>query len=153
MKSTTADGEKSFRMGPVGYVRKTTSGVHLEMLEAFRPALKQLGHFSHVIVLWWADKRDSDKYRRRLQTRPPYAHQKVTGVFACRAEYRPNPVAITTCRIRKVDEEKGRIEIADIDASDGTPIVDLKAYFPVLDRVKDPRTPEWLPEWPEWVPC
>ena len=35
-------------------------------------------------------------------------------------------------------------EVSDIDAYDGTPIVDLKAYFPVCDRVKEATIPEWL---------
>jgi len=43
-------------------------------------------------------------------------------------------------------------EVSDIDAYDGTPIVDLKAYFPVCDRVKEATIPEWLSNWPEWMP-
>jgi tRNA (Thr-GGU) A37 N-methylase len=34
------------------------------------------------------------------------------------------------------------IEIANIDAHDGTSIFDLRAYFPSCDRVKDVRLPE-----------
>ncbi len=44
------------------------------------------------------------------------------------------------------------MRIADIDAYDGTPLVDLKAYFPVCDRVQEARIPEWLAGWPEWMP-
>ena len=77
---------------------------------------------------------------------------KVTGVFATRAEYRPNPIAMTTCKMINVDEGMGFIEVVDIDAFDETPIVDLKAYFPVCDRVKEARIPEWLFDWPEWLP-
>jgi tRNA (Thr-GGU) A37 N-methylase len=82
---------------------------------------------------------------------PPYA-DKLTGVFACRAEYRPNPIAITTCKILEVNEQKGAVEVPWIDAYNGTPIIDLKAYFPVCDRVKQPYIPDWLKGWPEWVP-
>jgi len=73
-------------------------------------------------------------------------------VFATRAEYRPNPIAMTTCKILNVDEIMGIVKVADIDAYDDTPIVDLKAYFPVCDRVKRTRIPEWLSDWPEWMP-
>jgi len=86
-----------------------------------------------------------------MQTKPPYARGKLTGVFACRAEYRPNPIMMTTCRILEVNEEKGIVKIPWIDAHDGTPIVDLKAYFPVCERVKEPQIPEWLSNWPEWM--
>jgi len=123
-----------------------------EILEPYIPALKQLEHFSHAICFWWADQHDNDESRSILQTRPPYAQEKVTGVFATRAEYRPNPIGMTTCRIVDANHEKGVVHVADIDAYDGTPIVDLKAYFPVCDRVKDARIPEWLASWPEWMP-
>ena len=45
-----------------------------------------------------------------------------------------------------------REKVADIDAYDGTPIVDLKACFPVCERVKEAYIPEWLSDWPEWMP-
>jgi tRNA (Thr-GGU) A37 N-methylase len=44
------------------------------------------------------------------------------------------------------------VEVAGLDAREGTPVIDLKAYFPVCDRVRQARTPVWLPEWPQWVP-
>lgn len=143
--------EKQFTISPIGYIRRGES-TYLEISEPFRPALKQLDHFSHVIVFWWADKHDTKKSRSIMQTRPPYAEDKVTGIFACRAEYRPNPIAMTVCKISTVDEDKGVVQITDIDAYDGTPIVDLKAYFPVCDRVKEAHIPEWLSYWPEWMP-
>ena len=63
-----------------------------------------------------------------------------------------NPIAMTTCKLLDVDEEQGVVRVSKIDAYDGTPIVDLKAYFPVCDRVKDASIPKWLSEWPEWMP-
>jgi len=144
--------EETFEMYPIGYIRRLENGIHLEILEPFRPALKQLDHFTHVMVFWWADKHDNEKSRSIMQTRPPYAEERVTGVFATRAEYRPNPIAMTTCKIVEVDEEQGIVRIVNIDAYDGTPIVDLKAYFPVCDRVKEANIPEWLSGWPDWMP-
>ena len=152
MENETAGKGKTYRIYPIGYIRRTEEGIHLEILEPFRPALKQLEHFSHVMVLWWADKHDNEKSRRIMQTEPPYAKGRISGVFATRAEYRPNPIAMTTCPILKIDEVNGIIQITDIDAYDGTVVVDLKAYFPVCDRVKEVRIPEWLLNWPEWMP-
>jgi len=51
-----------------------------------------------------------------------------------------------------MDESAGSLVVDNIDALNGTPIVDLKAYFPVCDRVRDARIPAWLEDWPEWVP-
>ena len=142
----------SYQMFPIGYVRRRENRIILEILEPFRPAMKQLDQFTHVKIFWWADKHDNEKSRNIMQTEPPYAKGKITGVFATRAEYRPNPIAMTTCKMLKVNEANGIIEVTDIDAYDGTPIVDLKAYFPVCDRVKEARIPQWLSDWPEWMP-
>ena len=144
--------EKTFHIHPIGYIRRSEDSVNLEILEPSRPALKQLEHFSHVMVFWWADKHDNEKSRSIMQTDPPYAKGKVTGVFATRAEYRPNPIAMTTCKLLAVDKDRGVVQVTNIDAYDGTPIVDLKAYFPVCDRVREARIPEWLSDWPEWMP-
>ena len=144
--------QQVFELRTIGFVRRPQEGVQLEILEPFRPALRQLGRFSHVIVLWWAHEHDNERSRGFLQTEPPYAAGQVMGVFGTRAEYRPNPIGMTVCKISAVDEEQGIVEIGEIDAYDGTPVVDLKAYFPVCDRVREAWIPEWLSDWPEWMP-
>jgi tRNA-Thr(GGU) m(6)t(6)A37 methyltransferase TsaA len=152
MRKKETKKEKTFSLHPVGYIRRTDKGINLEIMDAFRPALKQLDKFSHAMVFWWADKHDNEKSRNIMQTEPPYARGKITGVFATRAEYRPNPIAMTTCKLLEVNEEKGIIRVANIDAYEGTPIIDVKAYFPVCDRVRKADIPEWLADWPEWMP-
>ena len=144
--------KETFQIYPIGHVRRAEGGIHLEILEPFRPALKQLDQFSHVIVLWWADQHDNEQSRNHLQTNPPYAQEHLTGVFATRAEYRPNPIAVTTCKILGIEEAAGIVRVANIDAYDGTRIVDLKAYFPVTDRAKEVHIPEWVPFNMEWMP-
>jgi tRNA (Thr-GGU) A37 N-methylase len=47
-----------------------------------------------------------------------------------------------------VDEENGVIDLAYIDAFDGTPIVDIKPYLPMSDRVISAEYPEWLEGFP-----
>ncbi|MFX0210235.1 MAG: TrmO family methyltransferase [Candidatus Hodarchaeota archaeon] len=96
---------------------------------------------------------DKEESRNRLQMTPPYGNNPpITGVFASRAEYRPNPIALTTSKILDVDYEEGLIKVGNIDAFDNTPVLDLKAYFPVCDRVKDAKIPDWIVGWPEWLP-
>ncbi len=143
---------KTFTLQPIGAVRRGSDGIRLEIFEPFRPALRQLGEFSHVIALWWIEGWDNPESRQRLQCEPPYAAGHVTGVFACRAEYRPNPIGLTVCELVGVDETRGLVEVKNIDALDGTPLLDLKAYFPVLDRVQEAYLPAWLTGWPEWMP-
>jgi len=143
---------KTINIHPIGIIRRKGSDIRLEIDEPYRPALKQLGEFSHVLILWWGNRADNEEHRAMLQTRPPYAESVMTGVFATRAEYRPNPIEVTVSQILDVDEKGGIIRLANIDAFDGSPILDLKAYFPVCDRVREARIPSWLEGWPEWVP-
>jgi tRNA-Thr(GGU) m(6)t(6)A37 methyltransferase TsaA len=144
--------DNAMTIKPIGTIRRTGESIRLEIAEPFRPALKALDQFSHVIVLWWAHQLDTAEMRAIMQTEPPYAPGHVTGLFATRAPYRPNPISLTTCKLLGMDEAGGVLQVADIDALDGTPIIDLKAYFPVCDRVQSAIIPEWLEGWPEWMP-
>jgi tRNA-Thr(GGU) m(6)t(6)A37 methyltransferase TsaA len=152
---STQPQAQTFQIHPIGRIRRGEDGIRILVDESYRPGLKQLDQFSHVMVFWWADWFDQPDYRanpERLQMEPPYARGHVTGVFASRAPYRPNPIAMTTCTLLAVDEEQGVLFVGDIDAVDGTPLIDLKAYFGVCDRVQEHHIPAWLADWPEWMP-
>lgn len=142
---------ETYKIFKIGQVVMKNSKTYLKISEPYRPGLKHLAEFSHVMVFWWADKFDNAKYRTALRTHPPYATNHLAGVFATRAEYRPNPLALTTCKLIDVNEKEGIVEITGIDAFDGTPIIDLKPYTPSFDRVKEVEIPVWLSFlWPQW---
>jgi len=143
---------ETFVIFPIGYVRRDDGKTYLEILEPYKPALKELEHFSHVQVFWWFSEFQDDMYREITQNEPPY-EAPVTGVFASRSPVRPNPIGLTTAKLLQVDQERGTIEIGNIDAFDGTPVIDLKAYFPVCDRVQEVSVPAWCADWPEWLPA
>lgn len=144
--------QERFEIFPIGYVRRSDGKTYLEILEAYVPALKELEHFSHVQVFWWFSEFQDDMYRGITQSdKAPY-DAPVLGVFACRSPVRPNPIGLTAAEILSVNQDKGIVEITNIDAFDGTPVIDLKAYIPVCDRVESVRVPEWMADWPEWMP-
>jgi tRNA-Thr(GGU) m(6)t(6)A37 methyltransferase TsaA len=148
-----SNSNEEFKIVPIGSVKRTEDGIFIEIFQEYRPALQQLEHFSHVHVLWWADKSDNAKSRGSLQCTPPYGENPpITGVFATRAEYRPNPISMTVAKILEVNHEQGLVKVQNIDAFDKTPILDLKAYFPVCDRVEKATIPDWIKGWPEWFP-
>jgi tRNA-Thr(GGU) m(6)t(6)A37 methyltransferase TsaA len=144
--------ELNFNVKSIGTIQRTSQDIVLNIDETYRPALLTLEHYSHVIVVWWGDQLDSDEYRQTLKTHPPYAEEHLTGIFATRSPIRPNPILMTTCKIIDMDQEAGLIKIENIDAFDGTPILDLKAYYPVCERVREAHIPDWLVDWPEWMP-
>ena len=139
-------GLEEFQVYPIGYIHRDEGDMFVEILPQFRPALKNLEHFSHMTVLFWAHQHGTFEQRNAidLQVDPPYAPGKITGIFATRSEFRPNPILSTPCKIVAVDHEKGIIHVNKIDGFDGSPILDIKGYFPIMDRVRDATIPEWL---------
>jgi tRNA-Thr(GGU) m(6)t(6)A37 methyltransferase TsaA len=124
-------------------VKKQGDRVYLEIYPEFASALKGLQDFSHVWVFYWLHENDLPQQRRTLQVYPRRdPANPLTGVFACRSPERPNLIGFTPCRIMQVKDNV--VEVADLDARDGSPIVDLKPYIPAGDAIPEARTPEWL---------
>lgn len=145
-------GMPEYLLHPIGAVRRDAGTTVVEIDAAYRAALEGLSEFSHLYVVWWANKQDNPKARSICTCQPPYACGRTTGIYATRAEYRPNPIAFTVCKIVNVDATAGRVGLGNIDAFDGTPVLDLKPYYPVCDRVRHVTLPAWLPDWPDWWP-
>jgi tRNA-Thr(GGU) m(6)t(6)A37 methyltransferase TsaA len=141
-----------FEVFPVGYVRRDDGRTYVELLEPYIPALKELERFSHVQVFWWFSEFDDEMYRSVMQSEHAPYDAPTLGVFACRSPVRPNPIALTTAEMLGVDHVAGIVEIVNIEAFDGTPVLDLKPYIPSSDRVKEARVAEWAVDWPEWLP-
>jgi tRNA (adenine37-N6)-methyltransferase len=137
-----------YEIYPIGHVNAAEMEFSLQIDAPFRQGLKMLDQFSHILVAWWADKQDTTQKRERLRTSLPYAPGIEAGVFACRSEFRPNPLSITVCACLQIDAEKGLIQVPYMDAFDKTPIIDIKPYFPVSDRVRDVRVAPWAKDWP-----
>ncbi len=134
-----------FQLRPVGKVEKKGKATALRIDERHVKALKGLEDWSHVWVFYWFDKNDTPTKRGVSQVHPRGNRKNpLTGVFACRAPVRPNLIALSLCKI--VSIEGGVVQIDRIDAFDNTPILDLKPYYPAIDRPRqaDVRLPDWI---------
>jgi tRNA-Thr(GGU) m(6)t(6)A37 methyltransferase TsaA len=142
-----------YQLRSIGTVHASDEEQHyyLQIDGPFRPGLKEMDQFSHVIILWWADKMDTEELRNITTTELPYAPGVEAGVFACRSEYRPNPIGITTMMVMDVDVDSGMVVLPWIDAFDGTPVLDIKPYIPISDRIREYKVASWLSDWPEWM--
>lgn len=77
-----------------------------------------------VIVLTWLDRAERDVLRvhpRGDVTRPEQ------GVFATRSPHRPNPIGLHRVEVAAIEGD--RVRVRNLEAVDGTPVVDVK---PVL---------------------
>ena len=152
MQEKTNSQSITFQVCSIGQINREKGQTFLKIDAPYRAGLEKLDQFSHVQVFWWADRHDNETSRSILKTALPYAEGVQAGVFACRSEYRPNPVALTPCPIVDVNMDTGTIIITDIDAEDGSHILDLKPYIPVCDRIRTVTSAPWFHDWPEWLP-
>lgn len=141
-----------YLLSPVGFIHREGNSIQIKIQPEFTPALKELGTFSHAQILWWFSEFDDESARKTTQFDQMPFEAPPLGVFACRSPLRPNPIGLSTVKILAVDHELGLLKIADIDAYDGTPVLDIKAYMPHCDRVQDVKVPEWAAGWPDWLP-
>jgi tRNA-Thr(GGU) m(6)t(6)A37 methyltransferase TsaA len=80
---------------------------------------------SALIVLTWLDRADRDV----LVVHPRGDRQNpLRGVFSTRSPDRPNPIGLHRVTILSIEDT--RVRVRDLEALDGTPIVDVK---PVLE--------------------
>jgi tRNA-Thr(GGU) m(6)t(6)A37 methyltransferase TsaA len=83
---------------------------------------------SDVVVLFWFHQ--SAGYDLQLHPRGDPS-RPIRGVFATRSPRRPNPIAVTTARIRQV--EGNVLEVDGLDALDGSPVLDIKVHASCFD--------------------
>lgn len=142
----------NYNIEPIGFVRTDEQGFYLEIDKKYVPGLKELENFSHINVFWWCHQLDNKEYREIVECDQPYkkAPEKV-GIFATRSPVRPNPIALTSVSVIRIDFDNGRIYVPYIDAEEDTPIIDLKPYHPAVDRIKDVSVPDWCKHWPKCV--
>jgi tRNA (Thr-GGU) A37 N-methylase len=66
------------------------------------------------------------------------------GIFAQRAKDRPNRIGSTLCKIERVDGL--HISVHELDAIDGTPVLDIKPYMAEFGPREAVRQPAWSQE-------
>jgi len=129
----------AFELRPIGWVRSPlvdradapkqghegSPDAWLEFDPAVGEGLRDLRVGREVIVLTWLDRAS----REVLVTRPrddPARPER--GVFSTRSPDRPNPIGLH--RVEVVTIDGLRMLVRNLEALDGTPILDVK---PVLD--------------------
>jgi tRNA-Thr(GGU) m(6)t(6)A37 methyltransferase TsaA len=132
-----------YHLKPVGIIRKTDEKNWIEIFDDFTDALLGLDGFSHIYVFYWFDQNDSAEKRRTLQVHPRKdPGNPLTGVFATHSPRRPNLIALTLCKLESI--VGNIIHIEEIDAYDGSPVIDIKCYIPGAVPDPDVRLPEWV---------
>lgn len=139
----------SFELNPIGHVAVNEQGYFAILDAKYSEALRGLDEFGYVFILWWFSDCDNPTDRNILSMDHPYKIGPAKmGTLALRQPQRPNPIALSTAKIIKVDLARSIIQINYVDAIDGSPILDIKPYIPSLDWVEKPIIPNWCKHWP-----
>ena len=121
------------------------SEARIVLSDRFGPeALKGIEEFSHAEVIFLFDQVDPAKIvtgARHPRNNPEWPE---TGVFAQRGKNRPNRIGSTICRI--VRREGRTLVVAELDAIDGTPVLDIKPVMREFLPRDEVRQPAWSHE-------
>jgi tRNA-Thr(GGU) m(6)t(6)A37 methyltransferase TsaA len=134
-----SDGDDRFELRPIGYVQsslRTRAQAPLQGAEGAPEATLQfasevavgitdLRPGQELLVLTWLHLADRTTVRVHPRGNPLNEEE---GVFSTRSPDRPNPIGVHRVTVVAVDGCSVRVQ--NLEAIDGTPIVDVK---PVLD--------------------
>ena len=107
-------------------------------------ALAGIGEFSHVEIVFLLDQVEPAGVvmgARRPRGNPNWPP---VGIFAQRGKNRPNRIGCTICRVVRV--EGTRLYLAELDAIDGTPVLDIKPVMVEFLPRGEVRQPAWSHE-------
>jgi tRNA-Thr(GGU) m(6)t(6)A37 methyltransferase TsaA len=103
-----------------------------------------LDQYSHVEVVFLLNRIQPDKVEKGARRPRGRADWPKMGIFAQRSKDRPNRIGITVCKLESVDGLK--IRVKELDAVDGTPLLDVKPYLKGFAPRGEVREPPWAGE-------
>ncbi|HYM15793.1 MAG TPA: tRNA (N6-threonylcarbamoyladenosine(37)-N6)-methyltransferase TrmO [Dehalococcoidia bacterium] len=135
---------------PIGVVRNNVreprmdgwASVRSDILlrEDLTDALDGIEGYSHVIVIFGFHKVPEAEQKLRVR---PRGDERIPeqGVLATRSQVRPSPLGMSVVRVLR--RRRNVIRVEGLDAIDGTPVLDVKPYFPNHDAIPNASVPEW----------
>ncbi|HEX5192175.1 MAG TPA: tRNA (N6-threonylcarbamoyladenosine(37)-N6)-methyltransferase TrmO [Solirubrobacteraceae bacterium] len=101
----------------------------LELAAGLAPAATDLHPGQELLVLTWLHLADRAVLRVHPRGDPRNPEE---GVFSTRSPDRPNPIGVH--RVTVVAVDGSRIRVRDLEAVDGTPIIDIKPVLHPRER-------------------
>ncbi len=108
----------------------------IEVFPEYRDGLKDIGGFSHLILLYYFDRVAEERLIGR-----PFLENEPHGIFSIRSPMRPNRIGISVVKLEAV--EGNTIIFSEVDILDKTPLLDIKPYISHFDIREDVRN-GWL---------
>ncbi len=110
----------------------------VEVFPEYKAGLKDLGEFSHIILLYHFHLAKGYSLLSK-----PFLENEKHGIFAIRAPKRPNPIGFSVVKLEKVIGNV--LHVSEVDIVDGTMLLDIKPYVSKFD-VRTGTKDGWLTE-------
>lgn len=116
----------------------------IEIFPRWEAGLAGIEAFSHLVVIFYLDR--ATRRRSAGSPAPPEGKADLApvGFFATRTPKRPNPLGLSSPRL--VRREGRLLTVTGLDAWPGTPVLDVKGYYPRDELRIDATVPGWLSE-------
>ena len=146
----------AFEVRPIGHVRGGRAAVEDDAWGAVRSRIELdldvvdadaalgLDSFSHIEVLFVFDRVDEASVCRGARHPRGRIDWPLVGILAQRAKDRPNRIGSTVCEVVAVGD--GWVDVAGLDAVDGTPVLDVKPVMAGFLPRGEIHEPPWSRE-------
>lgn len=142
-----------FKIVPIGVVHsaiaepvddvwgETKSRIELDVARFTPDCLLGLADFSHIEVVFLFHRVEESQIETGARHPRGRTDWPKTGIFAQRGKNRPNRIGVTICR--QLSVQGLSIEVAGLDAVDGTPVLDIKPFMSEFAPRGEVRQPAW----------
>ncbi|MGZ4813241.1 MAG: SAM-dependent methyltransferase [Terriglobales bacterium] len=121
-----------------------TARIELDPARFTPESLRGLQDFSHVEILFYFHQLDESEIVTAARHPRNRTDWPEVGIFGQRARMRPSRIGSTVCRL--VSVQGLAIVVEDLDAIDGTPVLDIKPWMSVMGARGEIREPAWARE-------
>lgn len=101
---------------------------YITVFDEYKEGLQNIESKKYYYILYWLDRAERDK----LKGIPPGKTEE-KGVFSIRSPARPNPIAL--CLVELINVERNVLTVKWLDALDGSPLLDIKPFWPETDCI------------------
>jgi tRNA-Thr(GGU) m(6)t(6)A37 methyltransferase TsaA len=146
----TAVPREPVSIRPIGVVRNNVAqprpdgwaGLRSDIIlrNELTPMLDGIDGYTHIIVVFAFHRVPESEQRAHVRPRDD-SRIPEQGVLATRSQLRPSPIGVATVRLLR--RRKNILRVEGLDAIDGTPVLDVKPYFPNYDAVPAAGVPDW----------
>jgi len=131
-----------FELKSIGKIVKNENRSFLILEDKYRKGLKELKHFSHIILIAHLTEKKKSKNGAGDEEK----------FYTLKNSFMTSGLLQFSVKLFSVDEKKGILEIENSGSHNDMYVFDVKPYFPVEERVKNPEVPKKFISLAAWKP-